>query len=229
MLLPCFISHTFLDELQAEVQVPILNIMTALAGHLGFGGPKLGVLCTAYVRDKKLFEQYFPVDRLYYPSEQTYAMCIMPAIYGAEGVLAGQAEGPTLEKLHLACLDLLTQGPQLIVPGSSEIAVLVKALRRRGLPVLDSHQVYVDHVLAQQDIPPAPVFKIGIIGGIGPAATVDFMQKIINNTSAQRDQDHIRLVVEHNPKIPDRTANLIGAGTDPTLALYSACKRTVRR
>lgn len=225
VLLPCFISHTFLDELQAEVQVPILNIMTALARHLGADSRKLGVLCTGYVRDKKLFEQYFSADRLCYPSEQTYAQCIAPAIYGSDGVLAGQAQGATLERLHLACQDLLAQGAQLIVPGSSEIAVLAQALRRRGLPVLDSHQVYVDHVLAQQDVPPTPAFKIGIIGGIGPAATVDFMQKIIKNTSAQRDQDHIRLVVEHNPQIPDRTANLIGLGTDPTLALYSACKR----
>lgn len=68
-------------------------------------------------------------------------------------------------------------------------------------------------------------FKLGIVGGIGPAATVDFMSKIIRNTDARCDQEHLRLVVEHNPQIPDRTANLLGGGEDPTQALYDACKR----
>jgi len=68
-------------------------------------------------------------------------------------------------------------------------------------------------------------FKLGIVGGIGPAATVDFMSKIIRNTDARCDQEHLRLVVEHNPQIPDRTANLLGGGEDPTQALYEACKR----
>jgi len=68
-------------------------------------------------------------------------------------------------------------------------------------------------------------FKLGIVGGIGPAATVDFMSKIIRNTDARRDQDHLRLVVEHNPHIPDRSANLLGEGEDPTAALLDACLR----
>ncbi|NVE00122.1 aspartate/glutamate racemase family protein [Massilia sp. BJB1822] len=72
---------------------------------------------------------------------------------------------------------------------------------------------------------PSPAFKLGIVGGIGPAATVDFMSKIIRNTQARCDQEHLRLVVEHNPQIPDRTANLLDGGADPTQALYEACKR----
>ncbi|MBB3121835.1 aspartate/glutamate racemase family protein [Pseudoduganella violacea] len=70
-----------------------------------------------------------------------------------------------------------------------------------------------------------PAFKLGIVGGIGPAATVDFMSKIIRNTEARCDQEHLRLVVEHNPQIPDRSANLLGGGADPTQALYEACRR----
>lgn len=225
VLLPCFISHTFLGELQAEVQVPILNMMTALAGHLAHGRGKLGVLCTDYVRESMLFERYLDADRLIYPSQRTYETCVAPAIYGVDGVLAGVAGAAALNRLHEACVELMEQGAELIVPGVSEIAVLAGALRQRGLPVLDSHQVYVDYALAQQDGQSPPAFKLGIIGGIGPAATVDFMQKIIRNTSAERDQDHIRLIVDHNPQIPDRTANLLGQGADPTLALYSACKR----
>ncbi len=44
-------------------------------------------------------------------------------------------------------------------------------------------------------------FRLGIVGGIGPAATVDFMSKIVRNTPASSDQEHLRMLVEHNPRI----------------------------
>jgi aspartate racemase len=67
--------------------------------------------------------------------------------------------------------------------------------------------------------------KLGIVGGVGPAATVDFMAKIIRNTRAEQDQDHLKIVVEQNPQIPDRTAHLVGTGPDPTIALYATCRK----
>jgi len=66
---------------------------------------------------------------------------------------------------------------------------------------------------------------LGIVGGLGPSATVDFMDKLIRFTPAARDQDHIRMIVDHDPTIPDRTANLLGEGPDPTPSLDTACKR----
>lgn len=44
----------------------------------------------------------------------------------------------------------------------------------------------------------------GVLGGMGPYATVDFMAKVISLTPADSDQDHARLLVNHNPKVPDR-------------------------
>lgn len=66
---------------------------------------------------------------------------------------------------------------------------------------------------------------LGVVGGVGPSATVDFLDKIIRNTPAFRDQDHIRMIVDHDPTIPDRTASLLGEGPDPTASLDAACKR----
>jgi aspartate racemase len=58
---------------------------------------------------------------------------------------------------------------------------------------------------------------VGIIGGMGPEATVDLMRRVIAKTPAQDDQDHIHLIVESNPKIPSRIAHLIEkTGADPT-------------
>ncbi|SDH91259.1 aspartate/glutamate racemase family protein [Propionivibrio dicarboxylicus] len=68
-------------------------------------------------------------------------------------------------------------------------------------------------------------FKIGVIGGVGPAATVDLLDKIVVNTDARCDQDHVKVIVEQNPQIPDRTAHLLEGGADPTIALYATAKR----
>ena len=45
---------------------------------------------------------------------------------------------------------------------------------------------------------------LGVLGGMGPAATVDFMAKLQAFTPAKSDQDHIRVIVDLNPKVPDR-------------------------
>lgn len=49
---------------------------------------------------------------------------------------------------------------------------------------------------------------IGILGGMGPEATVDLYNRIINITLASKDQDHIPVLIFSNPKIPDRTASI---------------------
>lgn len=56
---------------------------------------------------------------------------------------------------------------------------------------------------------------LGVLGGMGPAATADFYTKIIAHTPAVRDQDHLRLVIWADPTVPDRVgAVLHGAGAD---------------
>src|SRR5690554_5524519 len=45
---------------------------------------------------------------------------------------------------------------------------------------------------------------VGIIGGMGPEATVDLMTKIIRATPAKIDQEHIRTLVDNNPRVPSR-------------------------
>lgn len=57
---------------------------------------------------------------------------------------------------------------------------------------------------------------VGIIGGMGPEATVDLMQRIIRLTPALDDIDHIRCIVDNNPKVPSRIKAIIeGNGEDP--------------
>ncbi len=57
--------------------------------------------------------------------------------------------------------------------------------------------------------------RIGIVGGMGPAAGVYFVQKLTEMAAASKDQDHPVLLHISNSQIPDRTAYLLGKGTDP--------------
>ncbi len=56
---------------------------------------------------------------------------------------------------------------------------------------------------------------VGIIGGMGPLATSDLFRKIILNTKAKYDQDHVRVLIDNNTQIPDRTAALLRGGESP--------------
>ncbi len=56
---------------------------------------------------------------------------------------------------------------------------------------------------------------VGILGGMGPRATVDFYEKVIAATSANHDQQHVRLVIWADPSTPDRTAALLDGGPSP--------------
>lgn len=47
---------------------------------------------------------------------------------------------------------------------------------------------------------------VGVLGGMGPEATLDFMSKVIAMTAGKQDQDHIRMIVDHNPRVPNRQA-----------------------
>jgi aspartate racemase len=65
---------------------------------------------------------------------------------------------------------------------------------------------------------------IGILGGMGPEATIDLFYKIIKFSPAEKDQDHLRIIIDNNPKIPDRTAAILGKGEDPLPALQETAR-----
>jgi aspartate racemase len=75
----------------------------------------------------------------------------------------------------------------------------------------------------------APHRVVGIIGGMGPEATVDLMRRVIAKTPADDDQDHVHLIVESNPKIASRIAHLIErTGRDPTPELIRIAQNLQR-
>ncbi|MBC7140572.1 MAG: aspartate/glutamate racemase family protein [Rhodobacteraceae bacterium] len=71
--------------------------------------------------------------------------------------------------------------------------------------------------------------RIGILGGMGPEATVLLMQKLIAAVPARDDADHIPLIVDQNPQVPSRIRFLIeGRGEDPGPVLAAMAARLER-
>jgi len=62
---------------------------------------------------------------------------------------------------------------------------------------------------------------VGVLGGLGPAATVLFMHRLVELTDAPRDQDHVDLLVWQHGSIPDRSAFLLGHGESPEPVLVA--------
>ncbi|HOO25131.1 MAG TPA: amino acid racemase [Clostridiales bacterium] len=60
---------------------------------------------------------------------------------------------------------------------------------------------------------------VGIMGGLGPLSTVYFMEMLVNMTDAQKDQDHLDLIVTSTASTPDRTAFITGKSKDSPLEI----------
>lgn len=68
---------------------------------------------------------------------------------------------------------------------------------------------------------------VGVLGGMGPLATVDFMHKLLAATPARCDQDHLPVLVSSIPQVPDRTAAYRGEGVSPLPALIASGRRLI--
>jgi aspartate racemase len=212
VVLPGFSSLAFMQELKANSRLPIADMLEALVEHVQVKFPqvrRIGVLTTPELQQDGLFERYF-------------AQAGIAVRYPALDVV--QEGMQPMEALYARSADLVRQGSQLLLPAMTDLAVTARHIQL-GVPVIDAHKVYAGYVAVTDFAPPLRPFKLGVVGGVGPAATVDFLEKFVRHTPAQRDQDHIKVMVEQNPQIPDRTDYLLGKGVDPTLALYATCRK----
>ena len=66
--------------------------------------------------------------------------------------------------------------------------------------------------------------RVGILGGMGPAAALDLQAKILALTPATRDEDHLPVVTWNVPQIPDRVAAIAGRGPSPLPAMAEGAR-----
>ncbi|SNS41788.1 aspartate racemase [Noviherbaspirillum humi] len=69
---------------------------------------------------------------------------------------------------------------------------------------------------------------LGVLGGMGPLATVDFMRKVIEETGARTDQDNVPMIVDSVPQIPCRVAAVMENGVSPLPQLLEGLRRLQR-
>ncbi len=70
---------------------------------------------------------------------------------------------------------------------------------------------------------------VGVIGGVGPMATVCFCELVLSMTYAERDQDHVNMIVLNHAAIPDRTAFICGASDDSPLPYMIADAKSLEK
>lgn len=69
---------------------------------------------------------------------------------------------------------------------------------------------------------------IGVLGGMGPEATANFYFKLVHQTPALKDQEHPRVMIDSNSKIPDRTQAILYGGESPVPALIATAQNLVQ-
>ena len=73
--------------------------------------------------------------------------------------------------------------------------------------------------------PPSSSLTVGVLGGMGPDATVDFMAKVLAATPASADQEHVHMLIDHNPHVPDRTRAILARDGEPGPVLAQMAKQ----
>jgi aspartate racemase len=68
---------------------------------------------------------------------------------------------------------------------------------------------------------------IGVLGGMGPLATVDFFTKVLAATPAKGDADHVPLLIQSDPRIAPRTAAILHGGRSPLPELLAGRDRLI--
>jgi aspartate racemase len=68
----------------------------------------------------------------------------------------------------------------------------------------------------------------GIMGGLGPEATIDLFRKIVCTTQAKSDEDHLRIIIDNNPKMPSRLDAILSNGPSPVPAMVETARNLVR-
>lgn len=222
LLIPDASLQEFLPEIQKEIQTPIVSIYAGVSEAANAAEVrKIGVMGTALPEDffrtlSSDVEWIFPTD-----AERDVFSVIQSRETGLRRCGLTEAHR---QRLHEMADALRARGAELLVPNCTQIARFAPELCRE-MPILNVLRLAAEKVIRSTPPKLKKPFKVGLIGGLGPAATVDLYDKIVKATPAKIDQEHIKLVVEQNPQIPDRTAALLHGGEDPTIALYNCAQR----
>ncbi len=143
------------------------------------------------------------------------ALMLIVSLAGAEPDLKGYRINVAKKAVIDVEIDVLEPNP----PCQNKVSLL-NVVRRRvsglfSLPSEGEVNPVASGAQATDEVIPNNRSVVGILGGMGPAATGDLYLKIIAATPADVDQDHIPVIIYSDPRVPDRTDALLHDGPDP--------------
>lgn len=154
LAIPCVTSYYFMDEVQEEVSIPIVDLFRAVSEYLTKELPetkKVGVLCTSGTRKTGLFHNRVKGFDVFYPSEETQEANVMEAIYGKNGIKQGNTGEHPKQLLQEAAQELIAEGADVVISGCTEIELALKP-EDISVPLIDPMQV-VAEVLTDENNP----------------------------------------------------------------------------
>ncbi|HHT50086.1 MAG TPA: aspartate/glutamate racemase family protein [Eubacteriaceae bacterium] len=151
-LIPCITAHYFINEVQKQLSIPILNALEELNNYIKSYYPsikKIGILATSGTIKSKLFNRYIQDIEIIIPHTASQEEKVMKAIYGERGIKAGNIEGEPLELLIMASNELIEKGAELIIAGCTEVGLVLKP-HHIPKPLIDPMDVAVEIALKGQ-------------------------------------------------------------------------------
>lgn len=150
LAIPCNTAHAFLAEVQAQVDVPIVNMIEEIAAELKSTFPtcrQVGILATTGTVKSRVYDRVLLDCGLnpLHVDEDVQEKYVMEAIYGKTGVKAGHLEQP--RKLLTASAQYLEKkGAQVIIMACTEIPL---ALETAKVPLIDGNAILAKAVLRE--------------------------------------------------------------------------------
>jgi aspartate racemase len=131
LLMPCNLAHLFLAEVQAGVQVRILDMIEETAAHIARHYPQsreAGILASTPTLESGLYHRSFQKHgkRLVAPGAEEQAGRVMKAIYGSEGIKCGYKDEPRA-LLTGAAERLVAAGAEMIIAGCTEVSLVLSS------------------------------------------------------------------------------------------------------
>ena len=144
IVIPCITSHYFLKEMQENISIPIINVVSEIASYIHKTyreAKKVGCLATTGTIKGMIFDKVFEnyALTLITPNEQDQKT-VMEIIYGIDGIKAGNLGNTPRKNLIEIGNHLISVGANVVVAGCTEIPLVLKE-GDLEVPIIDSLEV----------------------------------------------------------------------------------------
>ncbi len=148
-LIPCNTAHYFIDEVQSQLSIPILNALEEMNKYIKESFPeitKIGLLATSGTIKTGLYKKFIMDVEILVPHPTSQEEKVMKAIYGDNGIKAGNTGDEPMELLRSASNELIESGAELIIAGCTEIGLALKP-HHISKPLIDPMDVVAEVVV----------------------------------------------------------------------------------